>query len=205
MALSWALLPTKTPPLTRNFCATRASYFLPTATRLLRIITRRSLKPTAPRCIPKRTSSIAKARSRANSSAFSSGIRRKCSRTSTQFSGRPRKSDVPQLNPALKRDFAESQRVGDDGDGAEAHRGTGEHGTEQQAEGWIEDACGDGDADDVVEEREEKVLLDVADRRAAQLASANDAAQVALHQRDAGAFDGNVGAGAHGDSDVGCG
>ncbi len=33
----------------------------------------------------------------------------------------------------------------------------------------------------------------------------HDAAQVALQQRDAGALDGDVGAGAHGDADVGGG
>ena len=37
----------------------------------------------------------------------------------------------------------------------------------------------------------------------AERARAHDAAQVALHQRDAGALDRDVGAGAHGDADVG--
>jgi hypothetical protein len=36
-------------------------------------------------------------------------------------------------------------------------------------------------------------------------ARAHDAGQVALQQRDAGAFDGDIGAGAHGDADIGGG
>ena len=40
---------------------------------------------------------------------------------------------------------------------------------------------------------------------AAELDGPDDAAQVAFHQRDAGALDGHVGAGAHRDADVGLG
>ena len=39
--------------------------------------------------------------------------------------------------------------------------------------------------------------------RAAEVARLGDAAQVAFHQRDAGALHGDVGAGAHGDADIG--
>ena len=60
-----------------------------------------------------------------------------------------------------------------------------------------------GTPSDVVDEREEQVLPDVAHRRAAQTARAHDAAQVALDQRDAGALHRHVGAGAHRDADVG--
>ena len=56
-------------------------------------------------------------------------------------------------------------------------------------------------ADGVVNERQEQILPDVAHRRAAQATRADDAAQVAFDERDAGAFDRDVGAGAHGDAD----
>ena len=108
-------------------------------------------------------------------------------------------------NHALKRNFAQPQCVGNDRDGAEAHRGAGEHGAEQPAEDRIENTSRHGNSDRVIEECKEKVLLDVADSRPAQLAGANDAAQVAFHQRDAGVFDGHVGAGAHGDPHIGRG
>ena len=38
-----------------------------------------------------------------------------------------------------------------------------------------------------------------------KFAGANDAAQVAFHERDAGAFHRDIRAGAHGDADIGCG
>ena len=57
----------------------------------------------------------------------------------------------------------------------------------------------------VVNEGEEQVLANVAHRRHGELARPHDALQVALQQRDAGALDGDVGAGAHGDADVGGG
>jgi len=128
-----------------------------------RIITRRSLKPTAPRCIPnvrhrsQRQDSAQIYRLSAVGFAGNARVLRRNSRTDLVFFLNTQSG----LNPALKRDFAQPQCVGNDGNGAEAHRGAGEHGTEQQAISWIEDARGDGNADDVVEEREEKVLLDV--------------------------------------------
>ena len=99
--------------------------------------------------------------------------------------------------------MAEAEGVGDYGDGAEAHGGGGEDGAEQQAEEWIEDAGGDGHADGVVDEGEEKILADVAHGGLAQVAGAQDSGEVAFDQRDAAAFHGDVGAGAHGDADVG--
>jgi len=65
--------------LTRNFCGDQGVLFPTTATRLPKIITRRSLNLRHLDVSRNVHSSIAKARSRANSSAFNSGIRRKCS------------------------------------------------------------------------------------------------------------------------------
>ena len=67
----------------------------------------------------------------------------------------------------------------------------------------IEHARRDRHAERVVDEGEEQVLADVAHRRLATGARADDAGEVALQQGDAGAFDGDVGAGAHGDADIG--
>ena len=88
-------------------------------------------------------------------------------------------------------------------DAAEAHGGGGEDGAEQDAEERIEYAGGDGDSDGVVDEGEEKILADVAHGGLAELAGAQDSGEIAFDQRDAAAFHGNVGAGAHGDADVG--
>ena len=64
---------------------------------------------------------------------------------------------------------------------------------------------GDRHPERVVDEREEQVLPDVAHGRLGQAAGAHETAEVAFHQRDAGALHGHVGAGAHGDADVGLG
>src|SRR6266498_1855640 len=60
-----------------------------------------------------------------------------------------------------KLGVAESQRVGDDGNGTQTHRCSRDDGAEQDAEGRIEHACGDGDAKRVVNKSKEKVLPDV--------------------------------------------
>ena len=57
----------------------------------------------------------------------------------------------------------------------------------------------------VVDERKEQVLPDVLHRRAAEPPRTDDAAQVALDQRDARALHRDVRAGAHRDADVGLG
>ncbi len=67
----------------------------------------------------------------------------------------------------------------------------------------IEQPGRDRDAQHVVDEGEEQVLPDVAHRRPAQAAGADQPAQIAVDQRDAGALHRHVGAGAHRDADVG--
>src|ERR1035441_2651901 len=54
-------------------------------------------------------------------------------------------------------------------------------------------------------EGEEKILADVAHGGLAELAGAEDSGEVSFDQGDAAAFHGDVGAGAHGDADVGLG
>ena len=67
----------------------------------------------------------------------------------------------------------------------------------------IEHAGRDRHADGIVDQREEQVLADIAHRRPRQAPGAHDAVEIALDQRDAGAFDRDIGAGAHGDADIG--
>src|SRR5258708_12774311 len=105
----------------------------------------------------------------------------------------------------LKFEIAEAESVGDDRDRAEAHGGAGEHGTEEPAENGIEYTGSDGDAESVVKKSEEQILFDIADGGAAEFSGAQDAAQIAFEQSDAGGFDGDVGARTHGDADIGGG
>ena len=98
----------------------------------------------------------------------------------------------------------QTQGVGDDAEGAEAHRGGAEHRVERDASP-DEAAGGDGDADGVVEEGPEQVLVYVAQRGAGHADGGGDVAQLALHEHDVGRVDGDVGTGSDGDADVGAG
>lgn len=73
------------------------------------------------------------------------------------------------------------------------------------AEGGVKDTGGDGDADTVVDEGEEQVLPDVGHGGAADGDGGDDAVQRARHQGDVGGFDGDVGAGADREANVGGG
>ena len=95
------------------------------------------------------------------------------------------------------------QRIADHAHRRQRHRRGGDDRRQQQAESRIEDARGDRDAGGVVDEGEEQVLPDVAHGRLRQAAGADDAAEIAFQQRDAGAFHRDIGAGAHGDADFG--
>src|SRR5581483_11907349 len=95
--------------------------------------------------------------------------------------------------------------VGDHRHRTETHGCGGEHRIEQDAEKRVEDAGGEGNAEEVIDEGEEEILANVGHGATAQEDSAGQAAQIALHEGDAGRFDGDVGAGAHGNADVSCG
>src|ERR1700682_5409375 len=104
-----------------------------------------------------------------------------------------------------QRRHAQSQGVADDAHRWQRHGGGGNDRREQDAEMGIEDACSNRDAGGVIDEREEQILPDVAHGRLREPAGANDAAQIALQQGDAGTLHRDVGAGSHRDSDVGRG
>src|SRR6266487_2891271 len=104
-----------------------------------------------------------------------------------------------------KLSFAESQRVGDDGNGTEAHRSACDDGAEQHAKERIERPRSDGDPEGVVDESEEKVLADISHHRAAQSHRLRYSAQIAFDESDAGAFHRDIGASTHRDADVSSG
>ena len=102
----------------------------------------------------------------------------------------------------VQRCFAKAEGIGDDGHGAEAHGGAGEHGAEKDAEDRIEGAGSDGDAHEIVDEREEKVLADVSERGAAETNGPGDSPEITSEERDARALDGDVRARAHRDAHI---
>ena len=103
-------------------------------------------------------------------------------------------------NTGLKE--LEPQGVCDNAHRAEAHGGSGEHGVELESEGDKQHARSQRDADGVIEEGPEQILLDVADYRAGELNGGDSVEQVALHQDDVGGFDGDIGAGADGNAHI---
>ena len=100
---------------------------------------------------------------------------------------------------------AQPQGVGHHAEGGKAHGGGGEHGVELPAQQGKEDPGGQGDADDVVNERPEQVLADVADDRPGQADGGDGVGQIALHQHYVGRLDGHVGPRADGHAHVGPG
>lgn len=97
----------------------------------------------------------------------------------------------------------QAQGIGDDGNGAERHGSTGDHGAEEQAEERIQNARGNGHAKRIVEKREEKILANVAHRGAAESTRSGNAAKIAMKQRNGSAFGRHIRAGGHGDADIG--
>src|SRR5471032_195087 len=93
---------------------------------------------------------------------------------------------------------AQQQGVADHADGAERHRGAGNHGVEQ-AEG------GQRYADQVVDEGPEQVLAYLAVAAARDRDGGGHQRRIAAHQRDAGGVHGDVGAAGYGDADIGGG
>ena len=98
---------------------------------------------------------------------------------------------------------AQPQGIADHAHRRETHGGGGKHGVELPVQGGIEYACGDGNANGIIEERPEQVLLDIAQHTAGKLQSGGDIGGIAVHQDDIGGINGNIGAGADGDADIG--
>src|SRR5271155_5220790 len=99
-------------------------------------------------------------------------------------------------------DVSEPERVGDHRHRAQTHRRARDNRAKQQAELRIKHARRDWDTDHVVKKGKEKILPDVAHRRAAQPPRLRDTAQVAFDQRDPRALHRDVGPCPHRDSDL---
>ena len=99
--------------------------------------------------------------------------------------------------------MSQAQRVCHDAHARQAHCCGAEHGRELPAGEGEEHTRGQRDADAVVEQRPEQVLLDVADRGARELDGAGDIHEVAAHEHHVGTLLGDVGAGADGKAHIG--
>src|SRR5216684_8600371 len=107
--------------------------------------------------------------------------------------------------PWLELKRTQTEGVSYDRDRTKTHGGAGDCRAEQQSEKRIEHSGSDGNSECVIKKREQQILFDVADGGTAEFACAQNSAQIAFKQSDARAFDGHVGAGAHGDANIGCG
>ena len=103
----------------------------------------------------------------------------------------------------LRFPAAQPQGVADDADRGKAHGGGGQHGAELPAQQGIEHPGGNGNADAIIKESPEKILLDIAQHAAGKLQSGGDIGGIAVHQHDIGGVDGDIGAGTDGDADIG--
>ncbi|BCM64732.1 hypothetical protein EASAB2608_00066 [Streptomyces sp. EAS-AB2608] len=100
---------------------------------------------------------------------------------------------------------AQAGGVDDHGQGGQGHRGGGDDRAETDTPQKVEGARGEGDADGVVDQGEQQVLLDVAHGGAGEPDGGDDAGEGAGDEGDVGGLDGDVGAGADGQADVGGG
>src|SRR5664280_137485 len=125
--------------------------------------------------------------------------------TKTRYQNYCRKPVPAFRDHALKFHAAQPQRIANDADGGKRHGRRGDDRRQLQAERRIEYAGRDRHAGGIIDKGKEQVLPDIAHDRRRQRARFHDPGEVALEQRDAGAFDRHIGAGAHGDTDLGGG
>ena len=97
---------------------------------------------------------------------------------------------------------AQAQGIQHDADARQAHRRRPDHGRELDAERGVEHARRERDADDVVEERPEEVLLDVAHDTARQADRTDRVEEVAPHEDGVRTLDGDIRARADGDAEI---
>src|ERR1019366_301307 len=101
------------------------------------------------------------------------------------------KGEAEPLLPLLQ-----AQAVGDNGDAGEGHNGRRQHGREQTQRRH-------GNTDDVVGEGPEEILADDAHGAARKLQRFRHAVEIVAHEGHAAGFHGDIGAAAHGDSEIG--
>ena len=103
------------------------------------------------------------------------------------------------------REALQAKAVGEDADRAESHGGSGDGGVEQKSGERVEDAGGDGDAEQVVAESPAQVLAHDAEGMAGEAESGDDLRRVAAQEDGVSGFTGKIGAGADGETGVGLG
>src|SRR3546814_7871445 len=99
-------------------------------------------------------------------------------------------------------DGAKAQSVSNDGDRAQGHRRTSDHGAEEDAEHRIENARCDWHRKRVKDESEEEILPDIAHHRTRQVTYPHDPYQITFEEGYARAIHRDVGARAHCDTDI---
>ena len=97
----------------------------------------------------------------------------------------------------------QTQGIGHHAHGTETHGSGGQHGIQGQVHGRIQDTGGHGDADGVIKEGPEQVLLNVPQHGAGEVHGGGDVQQAALHQHHIRRLDGDVRTGADGKAHIG--
>ena len=106
------------------------------------------------------------------------------------------------LRARQRAEAAQPERVGDDAHAGHAHRRRREHGRQAPAERREKDARRQRNADGIVKECPEQILLDVAQHGARQANRIRHVPQVAAHQDDARAVNRDVRTRADGDAHI---
>ena len=119
-------------------------------------------------------------------------------------SGQGGSLDLVVVFGAVQVEQIQAQRVADDTEAGQAHRGGAEHGVQRQAEG-DEHTGGQRDANDVVDEGPEQILVDVAQGGAAQADGGGHIGEPGVHQHHVRRINGDVRSGTDGDAGVGAG
>ena len=114
-------------------------------------------------------------------------------------------TDFAVMTGAVELEEVQAEGVADHAEAGQAHRRRAEHGIHLPAEQMNERAGGQRDADNVVDERPEQILMNVGQSRAAHADGGGDVGQAALHEHDVRGVDGDVRACADGDADIGPG
>ena len=95
-----------------------------------------------------------------------------------------------------------AQGVGHHEDGAEAHSGGSQHGTQLESESGIEHTGGNGNAQDVIEESPKQVFMDISQRRPAEPDGCRRIQQAPMHQHHVRRLQGHIRPGPDGNAHV---
>jgi hypothetical protein len=102
-------------------------------------------------------------------------------------------------------EVAKAEGVGEDADGAEGHGEAGQDRAEEDVEVGVEQAGGEGDADEVVDDGPGEVLAHDVNGAAGDADGGGEEVEVGVEEEDVAGFASEVGAGGHGEAGVGLG